>query len=64
MIRTILAGFASVVSQKTDQASGATPIEFETKGSKFQGATHGDYGGGCKKITTPSRVENANSKCR
>ena len=60
----MLAGFASIVGQTTNQASAATPIEFETKGSKFQGATFGDYGGGCKKVTTPSDIENENSKCR
>ena len=58
---TILAGFASFVTQISQDAS-ATAVFCSNKGSKEQGAAVCSEGD-CKRIFTPSEKINTNSKC-
>ncbi|WP_458719747.1 hypothetical protein [Candidatus Nitrosocosmicus sp. R] len=62
VIIAMLAGFASIVAQISQQAS-ATATFCPPKGEKFKGAQVCNEEGGCKKIFTPSGRENTNSKC-
>jgi hypothetical protein len=63
VIISMFAGFAALVGQISQQASAAS-IPCDSKGSSGQGATHCDFGGGCKLVITPSGQSNTNSKCR
>jgi|tagenome__1003787_1003787.scaffolds.fasta_scaffold20779796_2 hypothetical protein len=62
VIIAMLAGFASIVAQISQQASAAATLCFG-KGSKQQGAAVCNEEGGCKKIFTPSGRVNTNNKC-
>lgn len=61
VIIAMLAGFASIVAQISQDAS-ATLVLCENKGSKQQGAAVCSEGD-CKRIFTPSGKINTNSKC-
>jgi hypothetical protein len=64
VIIAMLAGFASIVAQMSQQASATATICFN-KGSKQQGASVCSEEGGCKKIFTPNgrEIQTVNAKC-